>query len=780
MKYPLGIVKMQHKKINLLICGHDLKFINPFIQEMEALNEFEVKILEHKGHLINDPIAAERDLLWANVIFCEWALGNAVWFSERKRPDQVLIVRLHLQEVQARDRIDFIWQTNWKNVDRLILITQHIYDWMIDEFPTLAGKSALVYNPIPAATLLNRPKSINTRFTLGLVGVVPARKRLDLAIDILRKLRRTDQRYTLRVKGSLPTDYPWMANRKEEMAWYNNIFSEANDLISAGSIIFDPHSPDMAAWYQQIGHILSVSDFEGSHQAVAEGMASGCVPTIRNWEGADRMYPPKFVGQCITSLSEMVIARSEISEFNAASDYCKEYAITRFDNKPTCQKLLGILIQELRQKNLLINEKYESFRARLFTPTILIIAYVPIGSRSGYRIRVEQEIKVLTQQGCIVHLACLSPRAKDVDNTEDITKLQNSHLAEFKLMGCTPHLIEVDNFFALNINSNSFPNVISRLEQIVDVNKIDVIHAEALYCARVASQLKARRNIIIFSIDWHGIVPEESRMGGAHESRILALEVEEKKLLQEADLNVFVSKSMHTHYHQKYGHVENNHAIVPCCVGDNRFIDSSQKPPSDMFPSDSIIFGYAGTMADWQCGREMVALFSDLHKINDKCRFLLLIPAADQSCAKAYCMNAGLPAEAMIMTEVSHDDVPKWLSICHVGVMIRRPDPVNFVSSPTKFAEYLAVGLPILMTDAVGDYGNLSNIHDIGFVLESASFFNENNEQPSSLLLQEIISFAQRSATEHQVIAKRCKTIAREILHWESSATKWIEKFHQL
>jgi hypothetical protein len=138
-------------------------------------------------------------------------LDNAVWFSQRKLPGQVLIVRLHLQEVQARERIDFIYATDWNKVDRLILITQHLYDWMRREFPVLAARAALVYNPIPALGSLNLPKAPEARHVLGLVGVVPARKRLDLAVAVLKQLRQSDLRYMLRVKGALPQDYAWMA-----------------------------------------------------------------------------------------------------------------------------------------------------------------------------------------------------------------------------------------------------------------------------------------------------------------------------------------------------------------------------------------------------------------------------------------------------------------------------------------------------------------------------------------------------------------------------------------
>lgn len=269
-------------KINLLICGHDLKFITPLVKRCREQGIYDVKILEHQGHLITDEIAAFEGLAWADVIFCEWALGNAVWFSHRKRPEQTLIVRLHAQEIRSRIRISFIWEIDWKKVDRLILITDYLYDWMCREFPSIASKCSLIYNPISARESLDLPKSIDSRFVLGFVGIVPARKRLDLAVALLKKLREKDKHFILRVKGAMPSDYSWMAQRKTEMDWYNRVFDEISSLRESGNIVFDPHDPNMAEWYRQVGHILSVSDFEGSHQAVAEGMAAGCVPTIRN------------------------------------------------------------------------------------------------------------------------------------------------------------------------------------------------------------------------------------------------------------------------------------------------------------------------------------------------------------------------------------------------------------------------------------------------------------------------------------------------------------------
>jgi len=52
---------------------------------------------------------------------------------------------------------------------------------------------------------------------------------------------------------------------------------------------------------------------------------------------------------------------------------------------------------------------------------------------------------------------------------------------------------------------------------------------------------------------------------------------------------------------------------------------------------------------------------------------------------------------------VLHEDMPAYLSAADVGLVARIDSPINRVSSPTKIAEYLATGLPVLMTVGIGE-----------------------------------------------------------------------------
>ena len=52
-------------------------------------------------------------------------------------------------------------------------------------------------------------KKRNDNFSIGFVGMVPKRKRLDLVIDLLEDLQKKDPRYQLKIVGKHPDEYAW-------------------------------------------------------------------------------------------------------------------------------------------------------------------------------------------------------------------------------------------------------------------------------------------------------------------------------------------------------------------------------------------------------------------------------------------------------------------------------------------------------------------------------------------------------------------------------------------
>ena len=275
-------------KQRLLFVGHDLKFLRPIVRHFQSDDSFAVMTHEYAGHSLKRQDQVERHMAESDVVFCEWCLGNAEWISKHKVQGTKIIVRLHAQEVD--EKLHYLDRVVWENVDCIVFICPRIMDEFLRQRPHLSGKAQLIFNAIDCSEF-EQPKLPGAEFNLGFMGLCPRLKAPHRALEILRRLRQRDRRYTLHFKGRMPWDYAWLWQRDGDRAYYERFFDEVSRCEYRNALVFDPHGNDVAEWFTKIGFILSTSDREGSHQAVAEGMASGSIPIIRNWDGAKMLYP---------------------------------------------------------------------------------------------------------------------------------------------------------------------------------------------------------------------------------------------------------------------------------------------------------------------------------------------------------------------------------------------------------------------------------------------------------------------------------------------------------
>jgi len=320
------VPRVAGRPLRILFNGHDLKFARPIIEHFAGSPGYEVRVDEWRGHDIFDAGRSEAMLPWADVIFCEWCLGNAKWYSRRKRPGQRLFVRLHSQEM----RLPFRHELEWSNVDGILFINFNHYETFCAEQPDQAGKAAVIFNAIDC-NALDQPKLPGAEFNLGLVGINPMLKRPDLAFEILSRLREEDPRFTLFIRTKMPWEYWWLWERPPERDFFSRFFEAIEASPHRDAVVFDRYGDDMAAWYQKVGFILSTSDHEGSHQAVAEGMAAGCVPVIRDWVGATPLYPVSFVFSTVEDAVDLVHRSIEPETRRRIAAEMIAYARAHFD-----------------------------------------------------------------------------------------------------------------------------------------------------------------------------------------------------------------------------------------------------------------------------------------------------------------------------------------------------------------------------------------------------------------------------------------------------------------
>lgn len=292
-------------KRTVLVAGHDLKFFSLLQSKLAATGQFEFITDQWQGHNKHDEATSRRLLQQADIIFCEWCLGNIAWYSRNKLPHQRLVGRFHAQETRA----GYLNNVNWQAIDHITFVSEHIRRAAVQAFPVLPlAKTSVIANYLDSAKFTPKKKTGDAAFTLGMVGVAPKSKRLDRAVDLLEALLATDNRYVLRVKGKHPLEYSWLLNRPDELAYYQQLFERINsNPLLRYKVIFDPAGDNVNDWFTMVGYILSPSDHESFHMAIGEGMLTGAVPVIWNWEGADEIWPKEHVVASLEAALPLVL-----------------------------------------------------------------------------------------------------------------------------------------------------------------------------------------------------------------------------------------------------------------------------------------------------------------------------------------------------------------------------------------------------------------------------------------------------------------------------------------
>ena len=297
----------RQRPLRVGVAGHDLKFLTRLLDHFRALPGVDVRVDAWPALARHDPDASRELADWADVVVVEWCGPAAVWYSRHKRRGSRLVVRLH------RFELDAPWprQIDIDAVDRVVCVSPYYARRTREHTGWPASKVVVVPNWVDTDQL-DRPKAPGAHHRLGMIGIAPSRKRLDLGLDVLEALRARDPRWHLSVKSKPPWEYWWIWNKPEERAHYDAVLRrmQTSPLLD-GAVVFDAYGPDVAGWLRRVGHVLSTSDDESFHLAPAEGMASGAVPSLLPWPGADEIYDRRWIHDSPEAMAETIASLGE-------------------------------------------------------------------------------------------------------------------------------------------------------------------------------------------------------------------------------------------------------------------------------------------------------------------------------------------------------------------------------------------------------------------------------------------------------------------------------------
>ncbi|HWS37563.1 MAG TPA: glycosyltransferase family 1 protein, partial [Actinoplanes sp.] len=240
-------------------------------------------MLKHK--LGGDPEYSDRvqewfapHLEWADTVFVEWCLLQAALFTVVDPGTTRIIVRLHLFEAFTM----FPHLVDMSRIDEFVFVSAPLLDYTKDVAPRLRAPGAPRSLVVTNAAMLDRyrrPKAPEARFTLAQIGQSRIAKDPRWTFEVLRRLRRHDERYRLVLVGAELDGSP----SPQAADYAREYHRELADLERQGAVQQIGQTDDVPGVLTEVGVILSASVRESFHLGVIEGAASGAVPVVRDW-----------------------------------------------------------------------------------------------------------------------------------------------------------------------------------------------------------------------------------------------------------------------------------------------------------------------------------------------------------------------------------------------------------------------------------------------------------------------------------------------------------------
>lgn len=259
---------------------------------------------------------------------------------------------------------------------------------------------------------------------------------------------------------------------------------------------------------------------------------------------------------------------------------------------------------------------------------------------------------------------------------------------------------------------------LTTLKLIANKHKPNLIIGRSVLASELALLLKSKKKDLKVIYDGRGAIAaewKEYNVVGDSEliNSIYALE---KKSVLNSDFRIAVSEQLHQFWKSEFHYKESNHVIIPCTLTEafekvtltEEAILESRK--SLNIDQETVLFVYSGSIAGWQSFDLLYSFLKSILTSHSRSKILFLSDK-DKNIEK---LETEFPGK-ILCKKVSVNEVPDYLLAADYGLLIREESVTNKVASPVKFAEYLACGLKVIISDNLGDYTEFTKHNNCGF-----------------------------------------------------------------
>ncbi|MAY83393.1 MAG: hypothetical protein CMP59_04595 [Flavobacteriales bacterium] len=285
----------------------------------------------------------------------------------------------------------------------------------------------------------------------------------------------------------------------------------------------------------------------------------------------------------------------------------------------------------------------------------------------------------------------------------------------------------------------------------------NIIHCRSILAYMVGSKMKSPNNKVIF--DFRGFWAEERVDGGLWEkTNIIYYQIyhyfrkAQEKAYKKADAIVSLTKSAKAEIVKSHDIPKEKITVVPCSADQSHFLPRAELVRStielrmdlNIEPSDMVI-GYVGSLGTRYMLNEMLDCFKVILQSHPQSIFLIVtVSPLDE--LKQLLHEKDIESKVIVTTS-TYKSVPRYMSLMDIALYFIKSGNSGVAVSPTKQAEFLSMGIPIITNSGIGDSKEIIEGNKVGMVIDEFSdsaYANiaSNIERLRSIPSEEIVKIA--------------------------------------
>ena len=162
--------------------------------------------------------------------------------------------------------------------------------------------------------------------------------------------------------------------------------------------------------------------------------------------------------------------------------------------------------------------------------------------------------------------------------------------------------------------------------------------------------------------------------------------------------------------------------VIPCCVDRERFAAAARSDRDsvreELGVAGRTVFISVGVLGGYYLVRETAELLAAARE-QDARVYALVLTQTPPAAIVEELIRLGFSNDDYRVLQVAPEEVPYYLRAADITLSLIRPSYARRSMSPTKVAEYLSAGLPIIATAGIGDLDTHIEQAHVGVLLQS-------------------------------------------------------------